>query len=154
MNKKGISLAELLAVIVIMGIVAGIATPLIGPILEKQDSMQIEQDAKAILKALDTYCSVNPDDEICYKESGAYNPSVNLKDYNNFIKIAPYCTIDIYKQTNSNTSYYYAIDVFIDTYTLEQKNYEYFTITLSCDLNNTPSVHEENETISNYSLVS
>lgn len=150
MNKKGISLAELLAVIVIMGIVAGIATPLIGPILEKQDSMLIEQDAKAVLKALDTYCSVSPDDELCYKNSGVYNPDLNLKeDYASFQKIAPYCKIDIYKQNDNNTYYYKEITISINS----SAGYEYFVVKkIACDLDGDGKASDDNEILENYSL--
>lgn len=70
-NEKGLSLVELLAVIVILGIVASIATPAIGDIVQKSRDRAIIVDATSIIAVakmayLDSSCDgteTNPCDE-------------------------------------------------------------------------------------------
>jgi type IV pilus assembly protein PilA len=62
-NQKGLTLIELLAVIVILAIVAAIATPAIGKIIEKSNEKAILADASSILSGakialLDNACGV------------------------------------------------------------------------------------------------
>lgn len=54
-NEKGLTLVELLAVIVILGIIAAIAVPSIGNIIENSRFKAIKGDAQTILSAANMY---------------------------------------------------------------------------------------------------
>jgi prepilin-type N-terminal cleavage/methylation domain-containing protein len=56
MNKNGLTLIELIAVIVIIGVIAGIATFFIGNIIEDQRKSAILADAQVIESAARLYC--------------------------------------------------------------------------------------------------
>ncbi|RVT65067.1 prepilin-type N-terminal cleavage/methylation domain-containing protein [Niallia taxi] len=58
-NEKGLTLIELLAVIVILGIIAAIAIPSIANIIEKSRFDAIKADAVQILNGAQTYVSSN-----------------------------------------------------------------------------------------------
>lgn len=59
-NEKGLTLVELLAVIVILGIIAAIAVPSIGNVIEKSKENAVRADALNILAAADLYLLDNP----------------------------------------------------------------------------------------------
>ena len=52
-NKKGFTLVELLAVIVILFVVLAIAVPVITGIIKSSAKAAFESDAKLVLKAID-----------------------------------------------------------------------------------------------------
>lgn len=58
-NEKGLTLIELLAVIVILGIIAAIAVPSIGGIIQKSREDAVKADALQILNAAKIYVSSN-----------------------------------------------------------------------------------------------
>ncbi|MCT2343135.1 prepilin-type N-terminal cleavage/methylation domain-containing protein [Bacillales bacterium AN1005] len=58
-NEKGLTLIELLAVIVILGIIAAIAIPSIANIIEKSRFDAIKADAVQIMNGAQTYVSSN-----------------------------------------------------------------------------------------------
>ncbi|MEH6938886.1 prepilin-type N-terminal cleavage/methylation domain-containing protein [Bacillus sp. JJ664] len=88
-NEKGLTLVELLAVIVILGIIAGIAVPSVMKIIQKSRINAVKADALQIISAAKTYVASNPDDsEVTQTE---------LADYVNTTKIA-----DTYKVAVSN----------------------------------------------------
>lgn len=60
-NEKGLSLVELLAVIVILGIVAAIAIPAIGNIIENSRYNAVKSDAINVLNAANLYFTDNSD---------------------------------------------------------------------------------------------
>lgn len=62
-NEKGLSLVELLAVIVILGIVAAIAIPAIGNIIDSSRVKAAKADAANVLSAAQIYFLENPDAE-------------------------------------------------------------------------------------------
>lgn len=59
-NEKGLTLIELLAVIVILGIIAAIAIPSIGGIIQKSKEDAVKADAIAVLNAAKVYVAANP----------------------------------------------------------------------------------------------
>lgn len=59
-NQKGLSLVELLAVIVILGIVSAIAVPSIGNIIENSRYSAVKADAINVLNAAQLYYLENP----------------------------------------------------------------------------------------------
>lgn len=58
-NEKGLTLVELLAVIVILGIVAAIAIPSIGSIIQKSKEDAVKADAITVINAAKTYVAAN-----------------------------------------------------------------------------------------------
>ncbi|VDG97917.1 PilD-dependent protein pddA [Lysinibacillus sphaericus] len=58
-NEKGLTLVELLAVIVILGIIAAIAVPSIGNIIENSRVKAVKADAQTILSAANMYFAEN-----------------------------------------------------------------------------------------------
>lgn len=66
-NNKGVTLAELLAVITIMGIIAAIAIPAIGNVITNARMGAAESDAVAIYESARVYCTV----EICSSGIGS-----------------------------------------------------------------------------------
>jgi len=60
-NEKGLTLVELLAVIVILGIIAAIAVPSIGNIIANSKYSAVKADALNVLNAANMYFVENPD---------------------------------------------------------------------------------------------
>jgi type IV pilus assembly protein PilA len=58
-NEKGLTLIELLAVIVILGIIAAIAIPSIGGIIQKSKEDAVKADAIQVLNAAKLYVAAN-----------------------------------------------------------------------------------------------
>ncbi|WP_379969046.1 type IV pilin protein [Ectobacillus sp. sgz5001026] len=58
-NEKGLTLVELLAVIVILGIVAAIAIPSIGSIIQKSKEDGVKADAITVINSAKTYVAAN-----------------------------------------------------------------------------------------------
>ena len=56
-NNKGVTLVELLIVIVVMGIIAAFAVPSVGQIIENTTKSAIYADALAVEQAANLYCS-------------------------------------------------------------------------------------------------
>lgn len=60
-NKKGVTLVELLAVIIILGIIAAIAIPTIGNLIENQKQNAAEAEWANVLEAARLYKVAEPD---------------------------------------------------------------------------------------------
>lgn len=60
-NEKGLTLVELLAVIVILGIIAAIAIPSIGNIVDNSRIKAVKADAQNVLSASNMYFTENGD---------------------------------------------------------------------------------------------
>ena len=61
-NEKGLTLVELLAVIVILGIIAAIAVPSIGNIIQNTREKAVLADATNAMEAANLYFAENPDE--------------------------------------------------------------------------------------------
>ncbi len=59
MNNKGVTLIELLIVIVVIGIISAFAVPAVGKFLENAEKTAILQDAIAVEVAAENYCAYN-----------------------------------------------------------------------------------------------
>ena len=56
-NKKGVTLAEMMAVIVIMGIIAAIAIPVFDSMITRTQERAVEADAVVIFNAAEMFCA-------------------------------------------------------------------------------------------------
>ena len=85
LNKNGVSLAELLAVVVVMGIIAAIAIPLVGRVIETSKRKAYLGDLVTVTEALRIYCMTeNTQTEfvnLCTPREFSVNNGV-IKDYN------------------------------------------------------------------------
>ncbi len=72
-NNKGVTLVELLIVIVILGIIAAISIPAVGRIVENSQKDAIIADATTVRNALNTYCASNPTEAPCNGEDFFYS---------------------------------------------------------------------------------
>jgi len=57
MNNKGVTLIELLIVIVVIGIISAFAVPAVGQFLENAEKQAVYQDAIAVRNAAEYYCN-------------------------------------------------------------------------------------------------
>ena len=69
-NQKGVTLVELLIVIVILGIIAAISVPAVGNIVTNANKDAVLADATNLQSQVDLYCT-SEDDDICEIEDGA-----------------------------------------------------------------------------------
>ncbi|AOV09169.1 hypothetical protein BI350_08670 [Sporosarcina ureilytica] len=70
-NEKGLTLVELLAVIVILGIIAAIAIPAIGNIITNSKYNAVKADAINVINAAQMYYLDNPEGEEAANPSGS-----------------------------------------------------------------------------------
>lgn len=93
-NQKGLTLVELLAVIVILGIVAAIAVPTVGNIIQKSRINAIKSDAIQVINAAKLYVAEYGVPNGTLGTSGATatgNSDVNLGSYiDNVTTLASY----------------------------------------------------------------
>lgn len=101
-NEKGLTLIELLAVIVILAIVAAIAVPAIGNIIGNSQIKATKADALNILNAANLYVTENPNTtEITYTASTAtYSPT----NFSSFIQsLGSFSEVDFTVNIDSTT---------------------------------------------------
>ena len=65
-NQKGVSLPEMLAIVVVMGLIAIITIPLVGKTIDNAKRKVHLGDAITIVDQVRTYCSANEDDDMNY----------------------------------------------------------------------------------------
>lgn len=82
--KKGISLAELLAVVVILSIIATISYTLVGNVISRTQAKSVVQDATVAASTLLNYCVINPDEPICQVSENIYD--IKSNDIKNFTR--------------------------------------------------------------------
>ena len=81
-NQKGLTLIELLAVIVILGIIAAIAVPAIGNVIEKSRQDAVHADAVQVLNAAKLYVAAEaPKASITFDNKGNTDPTDGLGDF-------------------------------------------------------------------------
>ena len=77
LNKKGVTLVELLAVVVILGIIAAIAVPTIGGLIKRQEANAAEITYDNIVAAADLYAE---DDTTPFTLASLDPDFIDLKD--------------------------------------------------------------------------
>jgi type IV pilus assembly protein PilA len=71
-NKKGVTLVELLAVVVILGIIAAIAVPTIGNLIANQQAKADEATLQNVVAAAKTYATSEDDLVFTIDDMGTY----------------------------------------------------------------------------------
>jgi type IV pilus assembly protein PilA len=81
-NEKGLTLIELLAVIVILGIIAAIAIPSIGGIIQKSKEDAVKADAIAVINGAKLYVAANGTEKTKLEKADldSYVDEPNLKE--------------------------------------------------------------------------
>ncbi len=83
-NNKGVTLVELLIVIVVMGIIAAFAIPAVGTIIENTQRDSILADALAVENAAKLYCSqttCTADQDLTWGNLSAYVEGIDETYY-------------------------------------------------------------------------
>lgn len=83
-NNKGVTLVELLIVIVVMGIIAGFAIPAVGTIIENTQKDAILADALTIESAAKLYCNqtvCESDQELTWTQLSPYAEGIDETYY-------------------------------------------------------------------------
>jgi type IV pilus assembly protein PilA len=89
MNNKGVTLVELLIVIVVLGIISAFAIPAVGTIVENAEKSSVYNDALMVENAAKLYCQDNSSDTTCdsgtltFTEFGPYIDGLVAADYAN-----------------------------------------------------------------------
>ncbi len=72
-NQKGVTLVELLIVIVILGIIAAISVPAVGNIVSNAEKDAVLADATNLQSQVDLYCT-SENDSVCDVDATGYDP--------------------------------------------------------------------------------
>ena len=117
-NKKGFTLVELLAVIVILGVLLMIALPPIKTLIKKTKRNAFESQAKLIIENVETMlsASTNKPNEICYIPATSVKlerGSLNDNAKKGYVTVTP--------DSNSATGYNVTINIGDGTYAINNK---------------------------------
>ena len=119
-NEKGLTLVELLAVIVILGIIAAIAVPAIGNIIDSSRIKAAKADAANIVSAANIYFAENTNEKVFTNEE-----STKTEGYESYI--TELGTVETFKVTKSATETALVVET---TGKSGGKKYEIETVTL------------------------
>jgi prepilin-type N-terminal cleavage/methylation domain-containing protein len=128
-SRKGVTLVELLAVVVILGIIAAIAVPTIGGLIERQEERAAEATFDTIVEAAKLYAD---DEDVPTRFTLAAMQSadfIDLKETQNDFGLGsetPVLTTAIWVEVNGNTLEFYsvasggtAVDLWINGYNVQ-----------------------------------
>jgi len=79
-NQKGVTLVELLIVIVILGIIAAISVPAVGNIVSNAEKDAVLSDATNLQQQVNLYCTSENDPTICDVTEGTAQTTVFFED--------------------------------------------------------------------------
>lgn len=84
MNNKGVTLIELLIVIVVIGIISAFAVPAVGQFLDNAEKTAVLQDAIAIRNGAENYCATEgctDTQALAWEDLETYVSSFSAADY-------------------------------------------------------------------------
>ena len=119
-NDRGLTLVELLAVVVILGIIAAIAVPSIGGIIEKTKKDAVYADATQVLSAAKLYTASNKVADgtvLNYVKTPAAGATDADKELNIYVESSKIDTATVTVQVDSEGKYTY------DTIALDNGEY-------------------------------
>lgn len=130
-NKKGFTLVELLAVIVILGVLLMIAVPAIQNVIKKSKRNAFESQAKLIIENVETMlsASTNKPDKTCYIPTANVKlerGSLNANAKKGYVTVTP--------NSNSTTGYNVTINIGDGTYAINDQGLSNATATSSADV--------------------
>lgn len=129
MNKKGLTLVELLAVVVIITLIAAIVFPMVSSLLKDSREKSKKADKSSVIEAAKMYIADNPEviDENVPADCtnsylGQFTITVNSLIDNGYLEIdsnkyadSSNVTIYIYRTDTTSTNYYYNYLVTLNT---------------------------------------
>ena len=123
-NEKGVTLVELLIVIVILGIIAAISVPAVGNIVSNANKDALLADATNLQQQVNLYCT-SEDEEICDTDANAYvGGDVSGVMYFENDEGTPNFTLDEYLDLGDDVSYLVWYDT--DTWNVAIDDGEYY----------------------------
>ena len=106
-NRKGVTLVELLAVVVILGIIAAIAVPTIGGLIERQKERAAEVTYTQILESAKLYATSESDTLFELSDLTGTTGYLELKD-NVVSTTAAGAQVDVWIYVSGNTVTFFA----------------------------------------------
>ena len=118
-NEKGVTLVELLIVIVILGIIAAISVPAVGNIVSNANKDALLADATNLQQQVSLYCTSEDDPGICGENSAA-------DDDLTYFKNGGTKTLDAYVDGIGDVSYLVWYDTTADAWNVAIGDGEYY----------------------------
>jgi len=125
-NEKGVTLVELLIVIVILGIIAAISVPAVGNIVSNANKDALLADATNLQQQVNLYCT-SEDEEICDTDANAYVGGVTAGVmYFENDGVTPDFTLDEYLDLGEDVSYLVWYDTNVTAWNVAIADDEYY----------------------------
>lgn len=122
-NEKGVTLVELLIVIVILGIIAAISVPAVGNIVSNANKDALLADATNLQQQVNLYCT-SEDEEICDTDANAYVDGNGMYFEND--GVTPDFTLDEYLDLGEDVSYLVWYDTNVTAWNVAIDDGEYY----------------------------
>jgi len=123
-NEKGVTLVELLIVIVILGIIAAISVPAVGNIVSNANKDALLADATNLQQQVNLYCT-SEDEEICDTDANAYVDGNGMYFENDGESTGSF-TLDEYLDLGEDVSYLVWYDTTVPAWNVAIDDGEYY----------------------------
>jgi len=123
-NEKGVTLVELLIVIVILGIIAAISVPAVGNIVSNANKDALLADATNLQQQVNLYCT-SEDEEICDTDANAYVDGDGMY-FENDGESPDSFTLDEYLDLGEDVSYLVWYDTTVPAWNVAIDDGEYY----------------------------